>query len=227
MCSDNRIFKNFLKRIKHVKILVDLLIEIVHNSLCKIHKRRIVMLQSLTELDGNILLFVQDNLRNEILNDIVVWFTSLGNAGLVWIFIVLAFIFNKKTHREGMYCALSLILCFILVNLFLKNAVARIRPYDAMEQIRCLIGPQHDYSFPSGHTAIAFAASVPVFIILNKTIGSVMIVFSVLMGLSRIYICVHYPTDVICGVIAGTLCGFVVCVVYKRHIAANKQQTYT
>lgn len=178
------------------------------------------MWQSLMELDSNILLFVQDNLRNEILNDIVVWFTSLGNAGLIWILIILAFILNKKTQKKGVYCAFSLILCFILVNLFLKNAVARTRPYDAIEQIRCLIGPQSDYSFPSGHTAIAFAASVPVFIILNKVIGSVMIVFSILMGLSRIYICVHYPTDVICGAIAGLLCGIVACKVYQKHISS-------
>lgn len=176
------------------------------------------MWQSLTELDSNILFFVQDNLRSELLNDLVVWFTSLGNGGLIWIFIVLAFIISEYTRKEGIYCALSLIMCFVLVNLFLKNAVARIRPYDAFEEIRCLIGPLSDYSFPSGHTASAFAASVPVFNLINKVTGSGMLVLATLMGLSRIYICVHYPSDVICGAIVGTLCGLIVTKFFKKSV---------
>ncbi len=175
------------------------------------------MLQSLMEIDSNILLFVQDNLRSEILNYFMVHFTSLGNAGLIWILIVLVYILNRYTRKKGIYCAISLLLCFIVVNIFLKNVVARIRPYDAMEQIRCLVEAQPDYSFPSGHTAIAFAASVPVFILLDRGIGLIMTVFSILMGLSRIYVCVHYPTDVICGAIIGILCGIVTCmVIYPR-----------
>lgn len=78
-----------------------------------------------------------------------------------------------------------------------------------MEQIRCLIEPQVDYSFPSGHTAIAFAASVPVFILSDKRLGTAMIIFSILMALSRIYVCVHYPTDVIGGAVVGILCGII------------------
>ncbi len=89
------------------------------------------MWQSLMELDTNILFFVQDNLRNNVLNDIVVWFTSLGNAGLMWILVIAALIAYKGTRKEGLGCAVSLILCFIVVNVFLKNVVARVRPYDA------------------------------------------------------------------------------------------------
>lgn len=167
------------------------------------------MWQDLIELDGNILLYVQEHLRSTILNDIVVWFTSLGNAGIIWILLVMALIIYKGTRKEGIYCSISLILCFIVVNIFLKNVVARVRPYDAIEQVRCLIEPQADYSFPSGHTAIAFAASVPVFILSDKRLGIIMLVLSVLMGLSRIYVCVHYPSDVIGGAVTGILCGIV------------------
>lgn len=182
------------------------------------------MWQELMELDGNILLYVQDNLRTDILDSIAVPFTSLGNAGLVWILIVAMLVIYRNTRKEGLYCVISLIMCFITVNLFLKNAVARIRPYDAMEQIRCLVGPERDYSFPSGHTAIAFAASVPVYILSDKRLGVVMLIFSVLMGLSRIYVCVHYPTDVIGGAVIGILCGLVTClVVYPRFENRSKK----
>ena len=183
------------------------------------------MWQSLMELDSNILFYVQDNLRNDALNDIVVWFTSLGNAGLIWVLLIAALITYKGTRKEGFGCAISLVLCFIVVNLFLKNAVARVRPYDAMEQIRCLVGPQADYSFPSGHTAIAFAASVPVFIISSKKLGIIMIIFSVLMALSRIYVCVHYPTDVIGGAVIGILCGIVTgMVIYPKLYSINNKR---
>ena len=182
------------------------------------------MWQSLMELDSNILFYVQDNLRNDALNDIVVWFTSLGNAGLIWVLLIAALITYKGTRKEGLGCAISLVLCFIVVNLFLKNAVARVRPYDAMEQIRCLVGPQADYSFPSGHTAIAFAASVPVFIS-SKKLGIIMIIFSVLMALSRIYVCVHYPTDVIGGAVIGILCGIVTgMVIYPKLYSINNKR---
>lgn len=183
------------------------------------------MWQSLMELDSNILFYVQDNLRSEVLNNVVVWFTSLGNAGLIWVLLIAAFILYKGTRKEGFGCAISLLLCFIVVNLFLKNAVARVRPYDALEQIRCLVAPQADYSFPSGHTAIAFAASVPVFIISNKKLGIVMIIFSILMAFSRIYVCVHYPTDVIGGAVIGILCGVVTgMVIYPKLYSINNNR---
>lgn len=183
------------------------------------------MWQGLMELDRNILFYVQDNLRNDTLNDIVVWFTSLGNAGLIWVLLIAALIAYKRTRKEGLGCAISLILCFIVVNLFLKNAVARVRPYDAMEQIRCLVEPQADYSFPSGHTAVAFAASVPVFIISSKKLGIIMIIFSVLMAFSRIYVCVHYPTDVIGGAVIGILCGVVTgMVIYPKLYSINNKR---
>ena len=183
------------------------------------------MWQGLMELDSNILFYVQDNLRSEALNNIVVWFTSLGNAGLIWVLLIAALIAYKGTRKEGLGCAISLLLCFIVVNLFLKNAVARVRPYDAMEQIRCLVPPQVDYSFPSGHTAIAFAASVPVFIISSKKLGIIMIILSLLMALSRIYVCVHYPTDVIGGAVIGILCGVVTgMVIYPKLYSINNNR---
>jgi len=180
------------------------------------------MLQGLMELDTNILFYVQEHLRIEALNNFVIMFTTLGNAGLIWILIIAAMVLNKPTRHEGKYCIISLILCFILVNIFLKNAVARVRPYDMNEHIHCIIDPQSDYSFPSGHTAIAFAASVPVYFLVDKIIGIVMVVFSVLMGLSRIYVCVHYPSDVIGGALAGILCGMVTSFFIYPHFSGRK-----
>lgn len=177
------------------------------------------MISWITNIDVNILYYVQDNLRGEILNTIVSIFTSLGNYGLIWILFTLALLIYPKTRKIGITCALALILELIICNGILKNIFARTRPYDAFENIRCLVPPQRDYSFPSGHTASSFAAVVPA-LADKKTrhIGVFALIVAVLMALSRIYVCVHYPSDVIGGVVVGLLCGILSCRFVQRVI---------
>ena len=104
----------------------------------------------------------------------------------------------------------------MICNGILKNIFARTRPYDAYKDIRCLIEPQPDYSFPSGHTASSFAAVVPILADRNtRRLGIVALVVAILMALSRIYVCVHYPSDVLAGVIVGIFCGVLACMCYK------------
>lgn len=176
------------------------------------------MISWITGLDVNILYYVQDNLRDETLNGIVRVFTSLGNYGLIWIIFTLVLLICSDTRKTGIMCAAALILDLIICNGILKNIVARTRPYDAYENIRCLVSPQPDYSFPSGHTASSFAAVVPA--LRNKNIrpvGVAALVVAILMALSRIYVCVHYPSDVIAGVAVGILCGLISCRVMQKY----------
>lgn len=175
------------------------------------------MLEAIQNLDVNILYYIQDHLRTPLLNDIVPRFTSLGNSGLIWIIIVLGMLFFGKTKRTGQCGVISMLLCFITVNLCIKNVVARTRPYETYELVRCIIPPERDYSFPSGHTAIAWAAMVPVCFNLGWKVGVPAIIAALLMSLSRLYVCVHYPTDVICGAIIGTICAIISCkIIYPK-----------
>lgn len=173
------------------------------------------MISWITELDVNILYYVQEHLRGEKLNKIVQVFTSLGNYGLIWILLTLLLLIRKDTRQVGIMCAMALIFDLILCNGILKNVVARERPYETYKDIRCLIPPQPDYSFPSGHTASSFAAVIPVLYDKHtRKFGIIMLVVAILMALSRLYVCVHYPSDIVCGLIVGIFCGIAACYFY-------------
>lgn len=155
-------------------------------------------------MEADILLWIQNNIRNEVLTPIFKFITTLGNAGVIWIVLSVGLLIPKKTRRVGVLALVSLVLSALIDNVILKNAVARTRPYDVIEGLTSLVGAQKDYSFPSGHTGSAFAAAVVMFRGLPKKFGIPILVFACLMGLSRLYVGVHYPSDVLGGVLIGT-----------------------
>ena len=139
----------------------------------------------------------------------------LGKGGIFLIILSLTLLFMKKTRRYGTAMAISIALAAIFVNLFLKVVIARPRPYadisSIFNQLWLMMG-QHvesDMSFPSGHTNATFAVMIPLFLLGNKRWSWLALVFGVLMGISRIYLVVHYPSDVLGGMITGTLAGIV------------------
>ena len=139
----------------------------------------------------------------------------LGKGGIFLIFLSLLFLFVKKTRRYGTAMCIGLAIAFAFVNLYLKVVIARPRPYmdqsSVFYQFWTMVG-QHmesDKSFPSGHTNAAFATMIPIFVLGNKRWSWTALVFAILMGVSRIYLCVHFPSDVIGGAITGTLGGLI------------------
>ncbi len=137
----------------------------------------------------------------------------MGKGGIFLIFLSVILTLIRKTRRFGTAMCLGLAIGAIAVNLFLKVAVARPRPYADLNSIYYplwqLMG-QHmesDMSFPSGHTNAAFAAMVPLFLLADKRWSWLALVFGVLMGVSRIYLVVHFPSDVLGGLITGTIAG--------------------
>ncbi len=172
------------------------------------------MFQILTDIDANLLIYVQDNLRNVYLNKFMTIYTSLANYGIVWILLTVGLLLYPKSRKLGICCAISIALSFLISNMILKNAVARIRPYEAYENIRCLVKPERDYSFPSGHTSVSFAAALPIYRYYKKA-GLLALFAATLMAISRIYVCVHYPSDVIGGILAGLFCGLLACKIWE------------
>ena len=140
------------------------------------------------------------------------WFmpivTSLGNAGIVWIIICVLLLIYKKTRKYGVMMGCALILCLLIGNLFLKPVVARVRPFDINTAIDILIKKPLDFSFPSGHTMSSFAAAT-VLIYMDKKIGAISLILATIIGFSRLYLYVHYPSDVIVGLFMGVLLGII------------------
>lgn len=162
------------------------------------------MLQFITELDGRILLFIQEYLRFEWLNPIVLFLTRLGDAGVIWILLAAVFLIQKKYQKTGISMAIALLLGLLATNVLLKNWVCRPRPYVTIPGLDALV-TAGDWSFPSGHSTSSMAAAVVIFCRTPRKIGIPAMILGVLICLSRLYVGVHYPSDVICGALIGVL----------------------
>ena len=165
-------------------------------------------------------------IHTPVLDGVMCLITSLGNAGIIWILLTIALLINPKIRRtkDGTACRLfgesgrrsgcillaALILDLILCNGILKNLFHRVRPYDIRTSIELLVKRPLDYSFPSGHTAASFASAVVLFRTLPKKYGIPLLILAFLIGFSRMYVGVHYPSDVLGGLLVGSLTGLVV-----------------
>jgi undecaprenyl-diphosphatase len=133
----------------------------------------------------------------------------------VWIVIALILISIPKTRKSGVCNAIALILCLLITNLCIKPLVDRLRPYEVEATLQLIVPRLSDGSFPSGHTCATFA-SVFVLSKYYKKWAIPLYIFACLMGVSRLYLCVHFPTDVIAGAILGLLFGYIAYVVNER-----------
>lgn len=152
--------------------------------------------------------------------------SGLGNAGAIWILLALILLFIPKTRKSGMILILALCIDVVLCNVILKNLIGRIRPCDVNNAVNLLIARPDDYSFPSGHTAAAFATVAALFFAGEKRLWKVMLVPAVCIAFSRMYLYVHYPTDILGGIVVGVISGYIGCRLMKRIqrlIVKNKQ----
>ena len=163
--------------------------------------------------DLPILDWIQANLQSGFMDFIMPIITLFGDAGIFWMACAAVLLFFPKTRRIGLGMAIAMALGLLVCNVTLKPLVGRIRPYDFQEQefgliINLLIEKQHDFSFPSGHTIASFEACV-VMLKYDKRMGIPALILACLIAFSRLYLYVHYPTDVIFSVFAGTLFAFI------------------
>lgn len=166
------------------------------------------MLETLLNIDGGILLFIQENMRNPILNSIMVFITSLGDDGIIWIAATIALLISKKTRKTGVMSAVALLGSLLINNNIIKNIVQRPRPYMTFTDLQIIIPTPSEFSFPSGHTSSSFAAAAVFYRYLPKKLGLPSVILAGVIGFSRLYVGVHYPTDVIAGVIMGILLSY-------------------
>lgn len=160
-------------------------------------------LQSVQNLDGEILLQIQQHLRTDMLTPLMKFVTFLGNGGWFWILCAVVLLAVPKTRKTGYAAVLSLIFGVIVTNLLLKNIVARPRPFAEIEALIPLIAKPTDFSFPSGHTTASFAVALVMLRMLPKKIGIPAVVLAALVAFSRLYLGVHYPTDVLTGFVVA------------------------
>jgi undecaprenyl-diphosphatase len=165
-------------------------------------------------MDGQILLLIQEHLRVAWLNGAMIFVSRLGNAGIFWIVLGLVLSIIPKTRKYGVLALASLLVCFLFNNILLKNLVARARPYTQLATLQMLMPCPSDYSFPSGHACSSFAVSGALMWSMDRKWNALRIpclVLAIWIAFSRLYVGVHYPTDVLTGTLIGLVGSFLVC----------------
>lgn len=156
-----------------------------------------------------------DIFRTDFLNPVMLFITSLGDKGVIWIILGVVLAFFKKTRKTGVCVLAALLINYVLVNLTIKPLVGRLRPFELRESIKLILPPPHDYSFPSGHTSASFAAAISV-LLHSKKWGISAAMLACIIAFSRLYLYVHFPTDIIGGILFGLLSAFIACRVINR-----------
>lgn len=157
--------------------------------------------------DLPVLDWIAANLRCDLLDTLMPLITLLGDAGIFWILCSVALICIPKFRKIGLSMGISLLIGLLVCNVTLKPLVGRIRPYDYQmihfqREITLLVDGLHDFSFPSGHTIASFEAATAL-LLGNKKLGIPAMILAVLIAFSRLYLYVHYPTDVLTSIVLG------------------------
>jgi undecaprenyl-diphosphatase len=163
------------------------------------------MMNSIQEFDNFLLLYIKNYLHTPFMDRVMVLFTTLGNMGIVWIVMAILLMISKRYRRIGFMALVAIILGAVLGEGILKHLVKRIRPSADIPAMKLLITKPLSFSFPSGHTTSSFAAAGILFRYFKKYAIGFFILAS-LIAFSRLYLYVHYPTDVLAGVVLGLIC---------------------
>lgn len=167
------------------------------------------------EVEYRILDFLQ-GIRTLVGDAAMCFITKLGDAGIIWITLAVILLLFPKTRRTGMVVMAALCADLILCNGILKDLFARIRPCDINTQIQLLIARPDDFSFPSGHTAASFAAVTALYLSGESALWKPALALACLIAFSRLYLYVHYPTDILGGVLVGLVSGYAGYVIIRQ-----------
>ena len=171
-------------------------------------------------LDIEILNFINNNLHSPIMDKVMIFFTNLGNSGLIWLIISLILIAIPKYRKVGIMALCALILTTILGEGVLKHILRRTRPFTTIQDFQLLITAPSSYSFPSGHTGSSFAVAGVLGSKLKKSRFYVY-ALAILIAFSRLYLYVHYPSDILAGIILGSVSAYIVLYIFNN-INTNK-----
>lgn len=180
-------------------------------------------MEQLASLDFGILNGIAEHAHSDFLDKVMPFISWLGNSGMIFILFSMILLCFPKERAKGIQMSLALVFSLIICNLLLKNSVARVRPFDLVSGIELLVRAPHDYSFPSGHTSAAFAAAT-VMLLTRSRLKYLFLVFAILMGFSRLYLYVHFPSDVLFGILTGIASGYLATKCYQLVARAREQR---
>lgn len=166
------------------------------------------MLYFIEKLDIFIAGFVSNFINTPLLDDVMVFVTRLADSGAIWIIMGALLLCFKKTRRCGFVMLLTLLCAFLISEYLVKPIFMRPRPFEVLESIRLIIPKPSGASFPSSHTTISFASAMVLFKF-NRSYGIYALILAFFIAISRVYLGVHFFTDILIGALLGTAIGFI------------------
>ena len=157
-------------------------------------------------LDQTILYWIHDNLSCGLLDVLMPKLTLLGSGGAIWLLAAGGMLCTKRYRRQGVILLAGLAAGVLVGNVCLKNLIARPRPCWLDDSVTLLISTPTDYSFPSGHT-LSSVIGATVLTKTNRKFGWVAIPLAAVIAFSRLYLFVHYPSDILAGAALGVAIG--------------------
>ena len=176
-----------------------------------------MMRHRLQHWEQQTLLWFQEHLRRSWLTAAMKIATFLGNGGILWLTACACLLVRQQTRRAALTALLSLVFSALVCNALLKNLVERARPFDKIPGLQFLIRKPHDFSFPSGHTSSSFAVATVFLATLPLWFGLTALGIAAVIAFSRMYLGVHYPSDVLCGMVLGILFGLAALIVLRKN----------
>lgn len=176
------------------------------------------MITFIQNIDNIILNFIDTMFHSPFMDKLMPIVTRLGDKGFIWIFIAILLMITKKYRITGIIMLSSLGVSALIGNLILKPLIARERPFFMNTDYKLLITKPHDFSFPSGHTMSSFTASTVLFI-RHRKIGIGALILAALIAFSRLYLYVHFPSDILAGLLMGVTVACFCSYVYKYNVS--------
>ena len=179
---------------------------------------------SIQSFDLSLLNAIQDTFRCGFLDSFTVFLSYLTTSGIIWIVAGVVLLFFRKTRAAGIILLIALAIGYLTGDVLLKHLVNRPRPFTVNTDIDLLIKQPSGASFPSTHSTLA-AAATTVLLVKKRAFGFIALALTVCIAFSRLYLYVHYPTDVLCGLLLGALCGAAALLIAKAGKLENRLTT--
>ena len=186
-----------------------------------------VMLESITNIDLSILHAIRQSVGSPALDALMPIVTSFGNMAFVWLLAAVALIVTKRYRPYGIAVVVAVCITALVGEVFIKNIVERARPFLVDPSLLLgLIPPPSSFSFPSGHTGSSFAAATVLCLIpmRHAWLKAVPLIGASLVAFSRLYLCVHFPSDVCGGIALGVACGAAAVFLMKKTLQKYGRQ---
>jgi undecaprenyl-diphosphatase len=183
------------------------------------------MVSLIQKLDNYILCAIKKYVQNKYLDILMPIITTMGNLGFIWIMVAVVLLLDKPYRLIGDIVILTLIISTIVGEGVVKHIVRRVRPCNQQNNVSLLIARPISYSFPSGHTLSSFAVEEVLSMYFTQY-KLIFITIAFLIALSRLYLYVHYPTDIIAGIIVGILCSKLIFMILPDGYVGNFHTFY-